>query len=37
MVLEKISKPLIQTIINKEVVKNQLGFRPLSDSDYRKL
>ena len=31
MVLEKISKPLIQTIINKEVVKNQLGFRPLSD------
>ena len=31
MVLEKISKPLIQTIINKEVVKNQFGFRPLSD------
>ena len=31
MVLEKISKPLIQKLINKEIVQNQFGFRPLSD------
>ena len=31
MVVEKIAKPLIQYIINKELNQNQFGFRPLSD------
>ena len=31
MILEKISKPLIQLIINEKINKNQFGFRPKSD------
>ena len=31
MILEKLSKPLIQKIINKKINKNQFGFRPKSD------